>query len=140
MPLACQDALNPDFLALMGERASALPPPNSSVVILVANQTIWTTQLDLSVTYRAAQGADWLIGMPEESYLPIVFECGVTDFTINGADVFTSTGTQTANFPGGPLDEGVDFICGAVIKIFIYPTVDASGNPIYEIASETVLD
>ena len=73
-------------------------------------------------------------------YFPLVFECGIPQITIDGGEVFVPGGSASATFPGGPLDEGVDYICGAVIKIFIYPWVDDSGNLIYEIASETVLD
>lgn len=141
VPLACQDALNPDFLALMGEISSALPEPGSSVVLLFINETVFPARIDYTPVPRAGAGGTWTltIGSPR-SYIPRVFECGVSQITIEGGEVLVNGTWETANFPGGPLDEGVDYVCGAVIKIYIYPWQDDAGNPIWEIASETVLD
>jgi len=140
VPLACQDALNPDFLALMGETSSALPEPGSSVVLLFVNQTAYPAAIDFTPVPRTGTSDALRVGMMSQVYFPLVFECGIPQITIDGGEVFLPSGAASATFPGGPLDEGVDYVCGAMIKIFIYPWVDDSGTPIWEISSETVLD
>lgn len=145
LPVACQDALNPQFLSAMGQSRSSLPEPRSSVVLLFVNETVWTAEINLTMTPRTTVAEDWTIGMFGDSYKPLVFECGVTQLTITGGTVFVVDAGQitpeaVAVVPPSPLDEGEEFICGAVIKIFLYQGVDASGNPQWEIATETVLD
>ena len=140
VPLACQDALNPDFLALMGETSSALPEPGRSVVLLFVNQTAYPARISFTPVPRTGTSDQLVVGLMSQIYFPLVFECGVPQITIDGGEVLVDGNWASATFPGGPLDEGVDYICGAVIKIFIYPWVDDSGNPIWDIASETVLD
>jgi hypothetical protein len=144
-PIACQDALNPQFLAAVGQSQSSLPEPGSSVVLLFVNETVWTAEITLTMTPRTTVPEDWIIPIAGETYLPLVFECGVLQFTMTGGTVYTVdagqvTQEQVTVLPASPLDEGEEFVCGAVIKIFLYEGVDASGNPQWEIATETVLD
>ncbi len=144
-PVACQDALNPQFLSAVGQSQSSLPEPGSSVVLLFVNETVWTAEIDITVTRRTTLAEDWTIGMASETYTPLVFECGVTQLTISGGTVFVVDAGQITQeavgfVPPSPLDEGEEFVCGAVIKIFLYQGVDDSGNPRWEISTETVLD
>ncbi|HUW84623.1 MAG TPA: hypothetical protein VMZ31_17720 [Phycisphaerae bacterium] len=144
-PIACQDALNPQFLAAVGQSQSSLPQPGSSVVLLFVNETVWTAEVELTMVPRTTVPEDWTIGMASETYTPLVFECGVTQFTITGGTVYVIDDGQVTQeavgfVPPSPLDEGEEFVCGAVIKIFVYLGVDDSGNPRWEISTETVLD
>ncbi|MFQ6048679.1 MAG: hypothetical protein ACE5K7_04875 [Phycisphaerae bacterium] len=139
-PLGCQDTLNPQFLARLGESSAAMPQPGSNVVLLLVNQTFWPAEANYQVITQSGATTDVTQSLAAETFVPIAYECGVSQFVIQDGTVFTVDGDETATFPGGPLDVGFDFVCGAVIKIFIYATVDNQGNIIYEIASETVLD
>ena len=144
-PIACQDALNPQFLAAVGQSQSSLPEPGSSVVLLFVNETVWTAEVELTMTPRTTVPENWTIGMASETYTPLVFECGVLQLTITGGTVYVVDAGQVTPeavgfVPPSPLDEGEEFVCGAVIKIFVYPGVDDSGNFRWEISTETVLD
>ena len=144
-PVACQDALNPQFLAAVGQSQSSLPEPGSSIVLLFVNETVWTADITLDITPRTTVPEGWIIPTAGETYTPLVFECGVLQLEITGGTVFVVdagqvTPEQVAVLPASPLDEGEEFVCGAVIKIFLYQGVDASGNPQWEISTETVLD
>jgi len=144
-PVACQDALNPQFLAAVGQSQSSLPEPGSSVVLLFVNETVWTAEVDFTMVPRTTIPEDWILGMAGKSYTPLVFECGVIQLTITGGTVFVIDAGQitpeaVAVLPASPLDEGDEFVCGAVIKVFLYQGWDASGNPQWEISTETVLD
>jgi hypothetical protein len=140
-PVACQDALNPQFLASLGETTSALPQPGSAIILLVVNQTVWPASLDHTITPRTGTPEAYTLSMGPEMFVPLMFECGVSQISFDAGTVYTSQGAQAVNvLPPNPLTAGTEFICGAVIKVFIYPWVDASGNPDWEVASETVLD
>jgi hypothetical protein len=140
-PVACQDALNPQFLAALGQSQSALPSPGSSVVIALVNQTSWPVDISLTTVTRTGQNlVDNYQNLWAQTVASLAYECGVTQFTIGTVTVHTVDGDETATFPGGTLDEGEEFICGAVVKIFIYATQDAQGNTVYEVSTETVLD
>ena len=160
-PVACQDALNPQFLAAAGV-APPISDPGGNVVLLIVNErTDWDMDFTFTVTFVG--GVDtWTVGLGSNEFTQFTFECGFTQIEITGGTVFRwdlqlvqvgfdifgnpafawmlLPNPQPINFPGPPLT-GQAAQCGAVLEIFVYAVgVQGAVIPTYEASVVSVTD
>ena len=136
------DILNPNFLAGLGGTTRSLPEPQSSVVVMIVNETGYLIDIPISATYQSGTVEPGIYqGLWAQTISTVAYECGVTEFVVGSATVRTPDGDEAADFPGEPLNDGVEFRCGAVIKVFVYPVIDpVTGDLTYEVSTETTLE